>query len=1443
MAVTFTQEQSMAIELHGRNILVSAAAGSGKTAVLVERIVRMVCDEAHPVDIDRLLVVTFTNAAAAEMRERIAAGISKRLTERPDSVHIQRQSTLLHNAQITTIDSFCLFLLRNHFNEIGLDPAFRIADEGEVRLMQGEALEELIEASYASGSEAFRYCVEFFCPGGRESVLEQHILNLSRYAASFPWPARWLKERKEDYGAASVEQMCASSYALWLREHLRRLLSGCVEKLERVQELCEAPDGPYMYGELVDRELEQLKALAACDSLEAYAVRLPAVSFGRLPAKKDESVSPIKRELAKAMRASVKDSIRDMEERYFATPLELAARQGAACAGPVGTLIDLVLEFDRRMQEKKQDRKVIDFSDMEHFALGILLEGEGEEARPSAVALEYRQHFVEILTDEYQDSNLVQEYLLKAVSGEADGNFNRFMVGDVKQSIYKFRLARPELFLEKYNSYEGAGVPMAEGDAAPESQMEAQAGSSEGRRAEEAVSEGQTAAQAGSGGGLQADETVSEGYRAGQAGSGEGLRADDAVSAGQTAGQVGSRERLQADEAAGPEAPDLQGGPGLPGSGCVRIDLARNFRSRLEVVDAVNDVFSRLMSQTVGGIPYDERAALYPGASYPDNGGCGSELLLAEKPVKGDDLSAKQAEALVIAQEIKRLRGSFSVTDRGTGELRAARYSDMVILLRTNSGWDEEFKEVLEGQGIPVYITSKTGYFAAAEVQELLQLLRVLDNPSQDIPLFGVMKSVFGGFSEEEAAIIRSSAKDCCLYDALKFFAREHGQWEEAGSGSGVRTDSESGSGSESGLDPGAMPGSESGLDSGAESDSGARIGSESRPDLKAVPDSEAGKGSEPEGLRKPDGLQGEGPDTGSAILAGKAAGFLRMIAKYRECTVYLPIRALLTKLIGDFGYLDYVTALPAGSRRRANVEMLLTRASDFENTSYFGLFHFIRYMEQLERYDVDYGGAELLDENADVVRIMSIHKSKGLEFPVTFVAGLSKRFNMQDVNQSLILDMDMGLGTDFVDPGRRVRNRTLRRMALAGKLREESLSEELRLLYVAMTRAREKLILTGVTEHAQESWEQVMEAGHKRLTYLDFMEAGSFLDFLLPVLPHTCVQVTVQEQVREETEEIREQIQLYQKKEALDRAEQFADQEAGRRLAERLNAVYPYAVLSDLYTKTTVSELKIAAMADRDEAAFHAFEEKEVQPYIPQFRRGEEKISGAVRGNAYHRVMELLDFQAVLGAALDGDKAGGTAAGEAREAAPGSGRPGEVLLQAQNPAGAGEPAEIPGGVSCPETYEAYRQSLRPERLAAVLRAFLEAEAESGRLSVEYLQAVRQRKIENFLQSPLAWRMWLAQRRGGLYREQPFVLGIDARRLKSDFPETETVLIQGIIDVFFEEEDGIVLLDYKTDAISSMKELWNRYETQLDYYQEAVRKLSGKPVKERILYSFHLETY
>lgn len=1250
MSVTFTAEQQEVIKLRNCSILVSAAAGSGKTAVLVERIVGMVCDEEKPVDIDRLLVVTFTNAAASEMRERIAAGIAARLEEHPDSEHIQRQAALLHNAQITTIDSFCLFLLRNHFNEIGLDPAFRIADEGEIKLMEQDVLQELLEDSFASESEAFRYCVEYFCPGGRESALEQHILNLSRFAAGFPWPEEWLEERRKDYGDAGVEALCESGCGRYLVRHLEAMIQGWIQKLERVQAICLESDGPYMYGELVEGELEQMEGLSRCSGLAEYAAKLPAVQFGRLSSKKDDSVNGEKRELAAAVRAEVKKSVQAAAERFFATPLELAASQSLSCREPVSTLIDLTLDFRRRMAEKKQEKKVVDFTDVEHFALNILLKKEEGEIRPSRVALEYRQYFAEILIDEYQDSNLVQEILLSAVSGEEEGHYNRFMVGDVKQSIYKFRLARPELFLEKYHSY---------------------------------------------------------------------LPADGKAYNTTVTGQEGGFRR--------------------------RIDLTRNFRSRPQVIEAVNDVFSRLMNEKTGGLDYDERAALYAGAAYPENRGNESELILVEKPGEAGEPkgrsntllsvqtetrpNARQAEAMAIAAKIRELRREFTVTDREDGRLRPAEYSDMVILLRATSGWDEEFKTVLEEEGIPVYITSRSGYFGATEVQELLQLLRVLDNPRQDIPLFGVMKSVFGGFTEEEIALIRSGGRKCTLYEAAELFAA--GEAEDAESAKEAET---------------------------------------SKVAKEAEDAGEALEGQEHRALRE------------------RTAAFLHGIGEYRRCTVYMPVRELLTKLITDFDYLNYVTALPAGGKRRANVEMLLTRASDFEKTSYFGLFHFIRYMEQLEKYDVDYGEAELLDENANVVRIMSIHKSKGLEFPITFVAGLGKRFNMQDVNRSLILDMDLGLATDYMDPVRRLKNKTLRRNVLMRKLREDSLAEELRVLYVAMTRAREKLILTASLENAAERWELVQRERSESLLYPDFIESGSYLDFLLPIVGNTCIRVTVLQEEELAAGELRERLELGDREGRLAMAGKLADREALERLRERLQGRYPFENLAGLYTKTTVSELKIAAMADRDEAAYHTFEEKEIQPYIPGFRRQEEKISGTVRGNAYHRVMELLDFERIM---LSGDSEG----------------------------------------------------IHQDQMLQELETFIKEEVESRRLREEYARAVNRKKILRFLESELAYRMRRAQKCGRLYREQPFVMGISAARLGEGFPDSESVLIQGIIDVFFEEEDGIVLLDYKTDSVSSMKELWNRYETQLDYYSQAIYKLTGKPVKERILYSFHLEQY
>lgn len=1274
MGMKFTPEQQRVIELHNSNILVSAAAGSGKTAVLVERIIRMICDGEHPADIDRLLIVTFTNAAAAEMRERIAAGIIARLEADPGNEHIQKQSALLHNAQITTIDSFSLFLIRNHFNEIGLDPDFRVADEGEIKLLQQEVLAQLLEDAYAGqfvpeAPEQFHACVEYFCPGGRESVLEQHILNLSRYAGSFPWPAEWLEERKNDYAAGDMEALVHSDYGQYLTERVNRTVEGCLEKLREVKRLCELPDGPYMYGELTEAEIEQLERLTSCKDLEEQAAKVPAVTFARLPSKKDDSVDPAKRELAKAIRNSVKDTLSDLSESYFKTPLELAVEQGKACREPLRMLLDLVLEFDRRLLAAKQERHLIDFSDMEHYALQILLKREKVEETgsigtdraktkyrivPSDVAMEYRQYFQEILIDEYQDSNLVQEYLLSAISGEAEGHYNRFMVGDVKQSIYKFRLARPELFLEKYDTYQETG--------------------------------------------------------------------------------------------------DL-----------CRIDLAKNFRSRIQVVDAVNDVFSRIMSREIGGIAYDDKAALYPGAVYPaqEDPAYGSELLLIRKPEKGereesgigeqhaegagvlvDYDNVRQLEALAIAARIKQLKGSLQVMEKSAGELRPVRYSDMVILLRTTSGWDEEFKKILEQQGIPVYITSKTGYFGALEVQELLQFLRVLDNPRQDIPLFGVMQSVFGGFTQEEIAQIRSggeghSRKRMTLYEALKEVAQSGRTVEE-----------------------------------GEEISAGESAGEE-------------------------------------AELSQKADTFLQRIGHYRDLTPFTSIRDLLQRILDDYDYLNYVTALPAGSKRRANVEMLLTKASAFEKTSYFGLFHFIRYMEQLEKYDVDYGEADTLDENADVVRIMSIHKSKGLEFPVVFVSGLSKRFNMQDANQSLIVDMDLGVAVDYVDSVRRIKNKTLRRTVLSAKMKEDNLAEELRVLYVALTRAREKLILTAVLDKADEKWELAQMTVQERLTYLDFCEAGSYMDFLLPILPKTGIAVKTLRTEDLAAEELGEQLRMGNRREQLrliacGETPLTGDPEENERklmhLRERFAYQYPHPGLQKLYTKTTVSELKIAAMAEKDEAAFHTFEEKEVVPYIPGFRREQEKVSGAVRGNAFHRTMELLDFTYLF-------------------------------------------TESGLFTGCPNNYEEYRRGLDKNRLQNRLEEFLQRETISLRLTEEYAKAVSLPKILNFLEQELAYRMWRAQEQGLLYREQPFVLGIDAKRLDPDLPEGEKVLIQGIIDVFFIEDGEIVLLDYKTDVIDSLEALWNRYNVQIQYYEEALTKLMQMPVKERILYSFYLEKY
>ena len=1285
MGMKFTEDQQRVIDLRNCNILVSAAAGSGKTAVLVERIVELVsgsgCDSARAVDIDRLLIVTFTNAAAAQMRERITKALSDRVEAEPDNEHIKKQLMLIHNAQIMTIHSFCLYLIKNHFNDIGLDPDFRTADEGEIRLLKQEVLSELLEEQFALGRQEFTDCVEYFAYDGREKRLEELIERLYTFSGIYPFPEKWLRQHRMDYHMETFEELVKTEWFAGMMQEISALLQECKEQEKAALKVCEEPDGPYFYAVALEQDQELIAGLeqelasvvqtasepeqsvapaemdssVAKDAFEALAARVQGISYARMAPKKDDSVSAEKRELVKAMRERVKSLLGTLSEKYFASgPKQWLAECRQADAA-LCELVDLALLFGERLTEKKREKNLLDFEDMEHLALQILLkEEENGQMVPSDTALEYREQFVEILIDEYQDSNLVQEFLLQSISGEDDGRFNRFMVGDVKQSIYKFRLARPELFLEKFATYQKED------------------------------------------------------------------------------------------------------------GNCVRVDLKQNFRSRHEVTDCVNDLFLQLMHRELGGVEYDADAALYPAAQFPEADGeaanardksaeirrhqqkhridaaaearekgaalggeekqgsavpvsTACEASIARSPYepelciaaisgeKGED--PKELEAKMIAGKIREIVGKLPVRDSESGQLRPARYQDIVILLRTTSGWDETFKKILEENAIPVFVTSKTGYFAATEVQTVLNFLRVLNNPLQEIPLFGVLKSVLFGFSDAQLATLRAldETGKRCLYDCVKLAAGE----------------GESGEGS---------------------------VG------------------------------YGSGSNGADASLREKCCSFLSFLNRYREYAVYLPIHKLMEQFLEETGYLYTVSALPGGVQRRINVEMLLTRAESFEKTSYSGLFHFIRYMEQLEKYDIDYGETGASDENADVVRIMSIHKSKGLEFPVCFVSGLSKRFNRQDSAAPVLMDMDLGLAIDWVDPTARIRHTTLKKNVLARKLNADSMGEELRVLYVALTRAEEKLILTGTCKEDKLPQEDTTQGAYG-YSALRLQEASSYYDLVLPAWQSVGrrLQICTQEELLQ-AELVRASLGYNSRQKLFEEAGKEPEA-AELALCERLQKPYAHENLAGLFVKTTVSELKKEGMQEEAAEGLTLFPEEEVVPYLPQFvREQEETVSGTTRGSAYHRLLEIFPFE--------------------RQ----------------------------------ETWT-----------AAKIRTVIEECKADRRLSEEYAAAINVYKIRAFLQTPLAARMAKAARSNRLHREQPFVLGLSANRLNTDFPEDETVLIQGIIDVYLEEEDGIVLADYKTDLVKDPKELILRYRVQLDYYEEALVRLTGKCVKEKLIYSFGLE--
>lgn len=1213
MAVTWTGEQLAVIESRNRSLLVSAAAGSGKTAVLVERIIRMITEGEHPMDIDRLLVMTFTRAAASEMRERIQAAIEKKLLEQPENHHLRQQTVLVQFAQITTIDSFCLHLLREHFDRLDIDPAFRVGDEGEMLLMRTDVLRDLTEEYYGTTDGRFERFVDTYAVGKADGGIEDLILQVYTFAQSNPWPKEWLDRCRKEAESSTLE---ALNQTEWMRFLLKDAAMQAEEwkwQLTEAITICKEENGPEPYLPMLLEDLAGVeRLLSAVTSYEDFSRALERIEFSRLAAirGKNSTVDPEKKDAVAECRKRIKKAVEKMKEDYvFESPERVLSDLEQSRDG-ILMLLELAEEFERRFREKKKEKRVVDFNDLEHFALEILT--EGEEHLPGPVADELSRQYDEILVDEYQDSNLVQETLVHCISRERFGTPNVFMVGDVKQSIYKFRLARPELFLEKYHSY--------------------------------------------------------------------------------TSGESSHQ----------------------------KIELHRNFRSRDVVLSCINDVFYRIMTEKLGNIEYTEETALYPGAVFEPREGEDElvpELLLMDVSQETlheldedvSDYTARELEAGMIAGRIREMtdeNNGITVWDKETEAYRRACYGDIVILLRSVSGWAETFTEVLSRQGIPAYAESRTGYFDTVEVETVLNLLSVIDNPMQDIPLASVLKAPFSGLSDEELAHI------------VAFHRRRAESKQENGLYAAVT-----------------------------------------------------------EYLKERNGGESENPDRNPET-ASRLQRVMLLLSELRECAVYLPMHELLYRIYDKTGYYHYVTALPGGEVRRANLDMLVEKAAAYEATSYRGVFHFIRYIEKLKKYNTDFGEASVAEDQGNTVRILSIHKSKGLEFPIVFVAGMGKQFNKQDTRGAMLIDADLGIGTDYLDVENRLKGPTLKKNVMKRRMELEALGEELRVLYVAMTRAKEKLILTAAVKNLPDRLEKYrhlsMENGQVPLTLLT--TASGYLDWILMSMAEGSVRILV----REETaagqlgREIRDQLEKKARKEELlsiGEEEVFAP-ELRQRLEASYAFSYPWKADMMLNTKMSVSDLKKEGMEEELEEAVLLL------PTVPAFmEEKEETLHGASRGTAYHRALELLDF---------------TLCGASAEQA---------------------------------------------ATEAFVRAALSVFVQEGKMTKEAADSIRVSDLVKFFDSGLGLRMRRAAGEGRLEKEKQFVIGIPAREM-GDWDSGERILIQGIIDAFFEEDGALVLVDYKTDYVTEGEILKKRYRTQLEYYRRALEQITGSKVKESYLYSF-----
>ncbi len=1362
----WTPEQSMAIHTRQCSLLVAAAAGSGKTAVLVERIIKIILNREHPVDIDKLLVVTFTNAAAAEMRERIGDAVTRELDKNPDSRQLQRQITLLNKANITTIHSFCLDVIKNNFHKLDIDPNFRIADATEAVLLKQETLQELFETKYdeeMSGDREesiFLKLVDSFGGNRDDSTLQGIVLSLFNFVMSGPWPEEWLRMAAENYNLSTDGETLDFGETQWgqvLEENLEIELEGLKISMLKALSIIERNESLAPYTDNFTNDAARLsELLESCGGAwQKLYDSFNEVEFGRLKAARNADKNAA--ETVKKIRDDAKKKITKLKEELFSIPPESLAKSMTEMYPLIKCLTELVVEFKKSYSVKKKEKALLDFNDLEHFCLSILTEtDENNNVVPSETALRLRANFEEILIDEYQDSNNVQEVIMNMVSRAQEDIPNVFMVGDVKQSIYRFRQAEPGLFLNKYQNYsqeEGAKqrkITLYKNFRSRKevidcvnfifkNVMSENIGELE-YSDDEALNLGASFPPL--------NRVMDDGQQLMDNGQWTMDNEEGSQSGGESIGKLGNREieqlgnwpvelhiieKKRSVKVSGMEI----GGEGLDG----------------DEESGDDEAVGTVGSGGLGSGGFGENGLGQDYGAGPDSGGEGDSGPLNRFAEAAEDLDNVQIEARVVGKRIKELMASgggrgFSVYDKNLKDYRPVQYRDIVILMRATAGWSGVFMEELNELGIPVYADTGTGYFQTLEVQTMMSLLQIIDNPMQDIPLLAVLRSPIFAFSAEELIDIRLADKNIPFYQALKKISE--GETE-------------------------------------------------------------------------------------------KVRSFFKALNQWREAAQHMPIDELIWYLYNETGYYAYAGAMVNGMQRQANLRILFERAKQYEETSFKGLFNFINFINKLKKSSGDLGSAKILGENENVVRIMSIHKSKGLEFPVVILAGAGKNFNLSDMRKNILFHQKLGIGSDYVDAKRRITYPTIIKQALKKKIKLENLSEEMRVLYVALTRAKEKLIITGsVNDIGRNSAKWTSEISSTKLPEYIIIKGKNYLDWICPVVAQhkevTALRayagldespdLDLKEDPSEWVVKFWQPEDLFQKESGKTIPEEaflidteiiaegmhggeFAGSElagselagsklagrelAGRELAgrgaaeyaaspfsaainNRLNWQYEYMEASRLPAKISVTELKRRInLLPEDEHTTNTF----VAPMIrkPLFLEEEKVLTSAERGTAVHTLMQHIDLKK------------------------------EINIDNVN--------------------------IRIQQLV-----------KNEILSPEQGKAINASKILKFFSSEIGRRMLSST---VVKREVPFFIRLRSTEIYKELPpdkySDEIILLQGIIDCCFIEDGEIILLDYKTDYVpdGNTEIIAERYRTQLDYYSKALTAMTGQKVKARYIYLFSLD--